>query len=256
MLAQMAAQVVVVDYDCPDGTAAWVRDNHPEVKVVRVENTSGFRIAHGRNLGAATATTDWLAFLDADMLLAPGFLASLLPGLKPNHYFRPKPLTRQNWGSFVCSRQNFTKVGGYDEVYEGWGGEDDDIYEALTLSGARPANFDGALITEIEHDDEMRVKFHKVSKITSHRINQHYRRIKFDLTKLVRSQLPEVSRREIYAKVTTAICELENGEDEERLVTLRLPDLQFAPPSSDDPNLKGQVARMSRIIQYELKLQP
>ncbi|MEQ1755984.1 MAG: glycosyltransferase [Micropepsaceae bacterium] len=256
MLAQGGARVVVVDYDCPDGTAAWVRSSHPDVKVVRVENTPGFNIARARNLGAAAAETDWFAFLDADILLSPEFTRAVLPTLQPNLYFRAKPVTRQNWGTVVCSRHNFLKAGGYDENYAGWGGEDDDFYETLQWCGARRASFPGALLTEVTHSDELRVRFHQTSKVMSLRINQHYRRIKFDLMNLARARLPENDRREIYQKVTGAMLELEKGTEQECTVTLKLADLQFVPPATDSTQAPLRVARMSRVIQYGLKLQP
>ena len=43
--------MIVVDYGCPDGTEAWVKQNFPEVKVVKVEDDPGFSISRARNLG-------------------------------------------------------------------------------------------------------------------------------------------------------------------------------------------------------------
>ena len=59
-------EVIVVDDGSPDDTAAHVARHYPEsVRLLRQEN-AGPGIA--RNTGAAVATGEWLAFLDADVL--------------------------------------------------------------------------------------------------------------------------------------------------------------------------------------------
>src|SRR5690349_8864227 len=64
---------IVVDYSCPESSGAWVESNFPDVTVVRVEGQAGFSAAKARNAGAAVADTPWLAFVDADIVLAPRF---------------------------------------------------------------------------------------------------------------------------------------------------------------------------------------
>src|ERR1700674_5706017 len=76
-LAQDGAEVIVVDYDCPDGTSAYVARHHPEVRLVAISGRPKFNISHARNLGAAAAMGEFLVFLDADVLVAGHFLAHL-----------------------------------------------------------------------------------------------------------------------------------------------------------------------------------
>jgi cellulose synthase/poly-beta-1,6-N-acetylglucosamine synthase-like glycosyltransferase len=56
-------EVIVVDDGSPDETARFVEEHFPMVRLIRQEN-QGCGMA--RNTGAAAASGDWLAFLDAD----------------------------------------------------------------------------------------------------------------------------------------------------------------------------------------------
>ncbi len=63
--------VVVVDNASSDGTEEAVRRRYPEVRVVRLEENLG---AAGRNVGAQTVDTPYVAFSDDDSWWAPGSL--------------------------------------------------------------------------------------------------------------------------------------------------------------------------------------
>ena len=66
-LAEPNVFVTVVDYDCPDGTAAWVKENYPEVEVIHVKNRPKFNLSgpgtSGRptppRAGGASGTRTW-----------------------------------------------------------------------------------------------------------------------------------------------------------------------------------------------------
>jgi len=254
MLNQKGAKVVVVDYDCPDGTADWVRSNHPQAAVVHKTDQPGFRMSCARNLGAAAVNTDWLAFIDADILLSPDFVEAILPLLRPNRYLRAHPVSKQTWGSFVCARDLFRKSGGYDETYRGWGAEDDDLYEAMEWVGARGASFPGTLLSEIFHSEAVRMRYHDTEKVTSHRINQLYRRIKFDLMNIIRTPLPEAQRQTIYDRANEVFRDLENKRLTEATIKLTLPELFFGPPDSERPAAEVGAAVFARTIVYGIRI--
>ncbi|MBK6472014.1 MAG: glycosyltransferase family 2 protein [Betaproteobacteria bacterium] len=78
-LAQGAGcEVIVVDYDCPEGAATWVNANHPQARVVQVRDAPIFNACKARSRGSAVATGRWLAFVDADVVLSVGFCAWLV----------------------------------------------------------------------------------------------------------------------------------------------------------------------------------
>lgn len=253
MCAQNGAKVVVVDYACPDGTADWVRKNFPDVTVAQETDDSGFVIARARNMGALAASTPWIMFIDADMLVAKDFLEQVLPQLHPTKYYRAAPWSRQNWGTAICTRAAYSKTGGYDEVYRGWGVEDDDFYDALEFQGARRAEFPAALLSEVEHTNDLRTKFHEISMMTSFRINMIYRQIKLDLMYNFRSPLPLTERQRIFNEVKRRITNLENGTSKNGKLKLHIPDLVLSVPPSI-PASEARHTRMTRAFQYEILL--
>lgn len=144
VLAQQGgtAEVVVVD-DSPEGLDPALLENDPgrSVRTVR----SPFRHAcRSRNLGARETDADWLAFLDHDDWLEPGWLAALVAARgeparraaitfcaavyreasgKAVRTLRPAPLGPAYGnrtalflaGAFLVRRDVFWAAGGYDE---------------------------------------------------------------------------------------------------------------------------------------------
>jgi len=71
-LPRHEAPVILVDNASTDGTAAAVREAHPEVTVLTLERNEG---ARARTVGVAEAGTPFVAFADDDSWWAPGDLA-------------------------------------------------------------------------------------------------------------------------------------------------------------------------------------
>jgi hypothetical protein len=116
-VAQRGFEVVVVDYACPDGTAGEVNRNHPEVRIVGIDRAD-FNMSVGRNAGAAAASGDWLAFLDADVVIADDFADRLAQATEDGSFYRFgiwDPGREGIFGSFVVRKRDFDAIGGYDE---------------------------------------------------------------------------------------------------------------------------------------------
>ncbi|MBI4984258.1 MAG: glycosyltransferase [Rhodocyclales bacterium] len=225
LAAQPGCEVVVVDYDCPDGTAAWVKEHVPSAGVVEVRNAATFNHSHARNLGAQAASSAWLSFVDADTLVAPAYSAGVIPLLADGCFFRPAPMPTDAWGNVVCRKADFVAVSGYDDVMRGWGGEDDDLYVRLTLAGCRLRAFPGALIGTIAHASAERVRYLEIKdRWLNHRAHALYLHIKFDLLRQAgKLELPRDLRAEIYEEVRrTVLADAARGSTTTR-VTVNLP---------------------------------
>jgi hypothetical protein len=178
--------VVVVDYNCPQKTGDWVKLNHHGVRVVRVTDDKGFRLARARNLGAKASTAPWLIFIDADILLIGDLLSWLRPHLKPGRFFRSGSHDHNHFGTFVCHRSDFEQNGGYDELLVGWGREDTDLYYRLGLAGCEETFFPGSLIAAIQHSNQERTQFFPYkNRWVSHLISSLYLQMKYDLQALL-----------------------------------------------------------------------
>jgi glycosyltransferase involved in cell wall biosynthesis len=200
------AGVVVVDYSCPDRAGDWVEAHHPLVRVVRAPGRGQFNLAAARNIGARHADAPCLCFVDADVVLDPGFAAAIRPALAPGGFYRARSDDPGLGGTFVCARADFERVGGYDEVYPCWGEEDNDFFDALQFVGLEQRSFPAALVRHLPHDDAVRTRFYPVAdKALGHAINRVYRILKWDTARLRRELLSVEMRRGLYEKVAEVV---------------------------------------------------
>ncbi len=70
-----AAELVLVDNGSTDGTAAYVRERYPSIRVVALGRNEGF--AGGNNAGARHATSTYLAFVNNDAVVEQSWLGAL-----------------------------------------------------------------------------------------------------------------------------------------------------------------------------------
>lgn len=196
LIAINPTEVILVDYNCPDGTGEWVAKTFPSVNVIFINNADTFHLAKARNIGAKVVTNDWICFLDADVLLNQNFELELASSLHSGLYFRPcqEVGLTQNYslhGTFVCEKSAFDSINGYDEVIKNWGDEDTDLYQRLDLLGKGRGTFPAYLISSIDHDDSVRTEYYTIkSRSLSQAINRTYVYAKRLL--LVNHGLPEL----------------------------------------------------------------
>ena len=161
-----ANEIVVVDNGSGDGSADFLRDTFPQVKVVRLEKNLGF--GGGSNAGFRAAGNDIVVLLNSDMRVERDFLAPLLNAFTDEKVFAvscqiflsdPKKrreetgLTEAWWedgslrvshredpevnrlypcfygggGSCAFDRRKFLELGGFDELLAPFYLEDTDI---------------------------------------------------------------------------------------------------------------------------------
>ena len=153
------AEVVFVDNGSTDGSYEFLLALHDErVRVLRWEGRS---IGGVRNFGARQATGDFIAFIDADCVIAPDYVESALEALawtgaaatgchvqipaEPHwieaawhhtHFVgRDRFVHYLNSGNFFVTRSAFEAVGGFDEALPT--GEDAELGQRMTDAGHR-----------------------------------------------------------------------------------------------------------------------
>lgn len=198
--AQPGAEVLVVDYDCPEGTKEWVSAHYPAVRVVHAQNRPQLNLSHARNLGGQHASGEWLSFLDADALPKGELLPLIETMLRPGTF----GLFSADWpGLPVCRAEDFRSIHGYDETFQGWGCADNDLLLRLAALGRECVMLPASTIEIMPHEDHLRMAHYALDdKWLSLRINGMYLQIKTDIARAL--GVVELSREElqsIYAEV-------------------------------------------------------
>lgn len=222
MASQPGVEVVVVDYDCPEGTADWVKRYYPTVNTIKVENRPTFNASEGRNLGAAAANGHWLCFMDADVIPDFGFSRHVAEKLEAGCFYTVSPFVQELYGTCIVPREAYRRVGGYDEVMEPWSYEDKDMYVRLKEMGLVEDHYPAALLTAIEHNDATRVQFvSSDNRWETMRRNAFYHHAKLLVTRALGAPLDEDNRRQLYAEIKRLTAETPDRS----AVTIRLPDI-------------------------------
>lgn len=201
---QSNSEIIIVDYNCSQGTAKFVRKNYPTFQVIEVKNANKFNVAKARNIGAKHARGDLLFFCDADILLMENIGFWLQKNFK-NDFFYISSKEDETFGSSMIRKKDFIKINGYDEAFDGWGGEDRDLYERLKYSGIKQLNYPENFLRAIPHADSLRQLGHEHGAMNSKReqlkLNNLYREIKMDIMRIQGRDLTLKNRIEIMTKI-------------------------------------------------------
>lgn len=251
------ADIVFVDYGCPQKSGEWVAQHFPEVQVVNVNDDAGFCLPRARNHGAEKAQTPWLFFIDADMGVKPEMGAWLEKSRMPLNMYRSSlengVRSPDTWGTFLCHQAMFKKVGGYDEAFRGWGGEDVDLYRRLAEMGVAAAEYPVGLLDPIPHDDLQRVAFQEVKDLgLNHVINETYMAAKNVFLSQMRGKtaLPEGRNVELMDAIKKKVRDWDDkGRPEKYKISFKSVTQQWLPK----PYSLGVEIDLSLTIQHHPK---
>lgn len=178
---------VVLGYGDPELDDYMRREfsTNPQVVYYSFPSGQGFHVAHAKNLAMRSAmlenpAPDILVTVDADNYIGSGFARFLgfqmglgEPNvfLCPNHLgikaiphgpFRPM---RGYAGRLAIRVQDFIKMGGYDETFDTWRGEDTDINQRMLRMGFRMEFIPNSFLEVIPHGGDVRFKQYEHARI-------------------------------------------------------------------------------------------
>lgn len=169
---------VVLDYESPDDLVPYLKEHHAEdlesgrLVIYSFKNGSGpFEMARAKNMAARCGVlegADVLVTLDADNFTGPNFAQFVSENLEKRSFLCPDfPLikslphgpdrpARGYAGRLAISSMDFLKMGGYDEFYDTWRGEDIDMNFRLQRAGFKMKHIPNSLLQAIPHGSAVR----------------------------------------------------------------------------------------------------
>ena len=140
-----------------------------KVKIIRIENEQYFlNPSFALNIGIDMSNGNNILKLDIDhKLINKNLLKILTRNSNPGHFFCgtvPRQEFNCYWGFSFFHRLDYEKIGGFNENFRGWGGEDADFYDRLEKAGNERTvvlNITD-FIQHLDHNDELRVENHDI----------------------------------------------------------------------------------------------
>jgi N-terminal domain of galactosyltransferase len=123
-------QFVLLDYNSNDGLEKWIKENlMPYIKSGKLlyaqEKTAAyFHMSHAKNIAASLCDGDIICSMDADTYTGPALNLILNSMFSKNNDLI---VQYRIAGTIAMIKNNFVKLGGYDEEFLGWGNEDLDL---------------------------------------------------------------------------------------------------------------------------------
>ena len=157
LVEQPDIDIILVDYGCNERSGHWVQQHYPSIKVIFVEDDPVFSISRARNIGALYASTEYIVFTDADILI-DFMIGDWLTHNGMSNEFYTVHITDDPslCGTAIFHRHDFLEHGKYDEIFRGWGWEDTELYLRLKSRGLKQMMISGNGISSIQHDDSLR----------------------------------------------------------------------------------------------------
>jgi hypothetical protein len=184
-------EFVLLDYNSQDDMQDWVYRNYKnEISVgrmvyYRTPDPIKFCHSHSKNLAFKLATGDIVCNINADNYTGLGFATFVNDCFKKNDaiiltcddfYKTKKNYTppRDVAGKVCVKKQDFLKIGGFDERMKDYGFEDCDFVNRAEMSGLkRQLIEDPTFLNYLQHDNEVRFAFSDLIK-KIHGIYVHY----------------------------------------------------------------------------------
>jgi len=173
-------RIVVLDWSSKEPVSEVLKNeniNIPNLDVIRVDGKKHYHQAGAKN-EKIKQCEGWVLCLDSDIMLSPCFGKSInIPKSKKVLYINDIKLApKELQGTAIFHRDMFDEVGGFDELFTGWGSEDITFYELMTKHGCTVRDFRPHTAFHIPHDDFSRVVNVKYENMYESLVDGNYKR--------------------------------------------------------------------------------
>jgi glycosyltransferase involved in cell wall biosynthesis len=175
-------EIIITDWNSVE-PIVYLTELDPRIKVITVPNEPYFNQPQPLNLAASLVKNEYILKLDSDTVMNPYFNFfdhhkidndSFLTGTNEswNFYDELGPTSsmidhqkylylKALWGTLYVTKQNYSKIGGYNEnmsMYAAW--EDTELYERFLLLGLKHVEikFDSKTLFSLPHEAKKRVE--------------------------------------------------------------------------------------------------
>lgn len=157
-------EVIIVDYNCPDKTFEYVRENFNDERIVLCKanvKENEWSLSAARNYGfkQSDPNAPVVLFLDADAMLGEDFLKEALLRLVDGSFMNGWGFG-DGTGCCLMWRRDFVSINGYNEELKSWGWEDIELYKRLEDNLHIEMRSFPCCLETIKHGDEIRNAFH------------------------------------------------------------------------------------------------
>lgn len=173
--------IVILDYNCPQGTYGWVLDNFNneiksrKIRLFREKSAKVYSQSKAKNLSHILAgESEYLVNLDGDNIMSvdfPQYISALFSQRDSIGVIRPSDVKTRiiQMGRMAVRREDFYKVRGYRECLTAYGNDDNDLKLRILMTGRTYCDL---LTTDssLDHTDELRVKH--LPKLSIHEATQ------------------------------------------------------------------------------------
>jgi len=139
---KQADELIITDDGSSQKVLDFIGDLIPKAqfKVKHIyQEDKGFRKTRALNNAVRNSTGDLLIFCDQDLIFGEEYIETIVNNIKSNIFLMTFKLAKRGIKlvgmSYALMREAYLKVNGYDENYIGWGQEDDDFGNRLTVAG-------------------------------------------------------------------------------------------------------------------------
>jgi capsular polysaccharide biosynthesis protein/exopolysaccharide biosynthesis predicted pyruvyltransferase EpsI len=137
-------EIIIVDWSS-EKELSWVLDLDDRIKFIRVEGEQYFNISQAFNLGIDHATKEMILKMDVDYMLNPYCNFFEVNPIQNNCFYAgngkkigwDKPVFSWLNGLNYCKREYIKEVDGYNENFQGYGHDDEELCEALESIGKK-----------------------------------------------------------------------------------------------------------------------